>query len=186
MADLTGLTDVTTKCRQADQALAGQPTWDRATGGADQKATLTFPPTCRTAGSLAPRSTPREWNYSRAATRKTLPLPLLCLPPALPTASVRFALAAEASAEKSVSTFLANPVSAARSAQAEGKGRALCTGGSAQAPCGAVTASDRCGKLTTKRPDGEFMQKRGCDKLNILFLCSVPSSATQGRGMQGT
>lgn len=131
MADLTGLTDVTAKCTQTDEALARQPTWNRATGGADQKATLTFPPTRPTAGSLAPRSRPREWNYSRAAVRKTLPLPLLCLPPALPTASVHFALAAEASAEKSVSTFLGNPVSAARSVRAEGKGRALCSG----APC---------------------------------------------------
>lgn len=61
---------------------------------------------------------------------------LLCPPPV----SILL-LAAEASAEKSISTFLGNPVSASRSAQAEGKGHVLFSAGSVQALCRAVTTT---------------------------------------------
>lgn len=133
MDNLTGLTDVTTKCTQTDEAFAWKPTWTRTAGEADQKATLTFSPTYTTAASLAPRLRTQEWNYSRAATWKMLPSTAAPPLPSSCFAHSQGPLAAEASAEKSISTFLDNPASASRSVQAEGKGHVLFSSGSVQA-----------------------------------------------------
>lgn len=133
MDNLTGLTDVTTKCTQIDEAFAWKPTWTPTAGEVDQKATLTFSPTCTTAASLARHLRTQEWNYSRAAIQKILPNTAA---PPLPSSCFAYSqcpLAAEASAEKSISTFLDNPASASRSVQAEGKGHVLFSGGSMQA-----------------------------------------------------
>lgn len=123
--------------------LLGSPRGTVLLGGADQKATLTFPPTCTTAASLAPHLRTQEWNYSRAAIWKTLPS--TAAPPLSSSCFAHyqcpFAFAAEASVEKSISTFLGNPVSPSCSVQAEGKGHVLFPGGPVQALCRAVTTT---------------------------------------------
>lgn len=112
-------------------------------GEADQKAMLTFSPTCTTAASLAPHLRMQEWNYSRAAIWKTLPSTAA---PPLPSSCFAhcqypFASAAEASAEKRISTFLDNPASISHSVQAEGKGHVLDYGGSVQASWAVTTTA---------------------------------------------
>lgn len=97
---------MTTKCTQTDEAFAWKPTWTYTAGEADQKATLTFSPTCTTAASLAPHLRMQEWNYSRAAIWKMLPSTAAPPLPSSCFAHSQCPLAAEASAEKSISTFL--------------------------------------------------------------------------------
>lgn len=146
---------MTTKCTQTDEAFAWKPTWTCTAGETDQKAMLTFSPTCTTAASLAPHLRTQEWNYSRAAIWKMLPS--IAAPP-LPSfcfahCQYPFALAAEASAEKSISTFLDNPASASHSVQAESKGHVLFSAVSVQASWAVTTTAAesqllRCQKQT--------------------------------------
>lgn len=149
---------MTTKCIQTDEAFAWKPTWTCTAEEADQKATLTFSPTYTTAASLAPHLRTQEWNYSRAAIWKMLPS--TAAPPLPSSRSAHcqcpFALAAEASAEKSISTFLDNPASASLLVQAEGKGHVLFSGGSVQASRAVTTTAVesqllRCQKRRRRR-----------------------------------
>lgn len=176
---------MTTKCTQTDEAFAWKPTWTCTAGEADQKATLTFSPTCTTAASLAPHLRMQEWNYSRAAIWKMLPSTAA---PPLPSSCFAhcqcpFALAAEASAEKSISTFLDNPASASRSLQAEGKGHILFSGGSVQASWAVTTTAVESQLLRCQKWNFFLEEEKRYDKLNILLMFSVIFSHIQRRNI---
>lgn len=171
MDNVRGLTDETTKCTEADGAPACSPhgavLWE-----AEQKTTLTSPPTCATAAPLAPHGNgiTQEQPYGKCF---PAPQPLLCLPPALPTTSVHLLeqlrhLQREALAHSLVIPFL-QPVQCKQKAKATFWPLvALCK------PCAGLSPPLPC-KANAKMSDEEFMQEeqRGCDKLNILLMFSV-------------
>lgn len=162
---------MTAKCTQAEGAPACSPRgavlWE-----AEQKATLTFPPTCATAAPLAPcgNGITQEQPYGK---RFPAPRPLLCLPPALPTTSVHLLeqlrhLQREALAHSLVILFLQ---------LVQCKQKAKATFWPLVAPCkscAGLSPALLC-KANAKMSDEEFMQEeqRGCDKLNILLMFSV-------------